>query len=167
MAGPVSASSSGNCWVIWLSFAGGLVLSVTPMPEFMQYGRPLWLALLLTYWTLYLPHRVGMTTAWLLGLALDVLGGTLLGQNALVLALVSFLVQLLQPRLRMFHNWQQSLVLLVVLGLAQLVQLWLYVLAGHRPPPTLLFLLPALVSALLWPWLFVILRALRLRLRVG
>ena len=69
---------------------------------------------------------------------------------ALVLVLITFLVLSLQQRLRMFPMWQQSTVLLVVFGLAQLVQLWLNALTGSRPP-TLAFVLPALVSALLWP----------------
>lgn len=154
-----------RAWVIWLSFIIGLLLSVMPMPEFMQIGRPLWSALLLTYWALYLPHRVGMLTAWVLGLATDVLFGTLLGQSALVLILVVFLVQTLHRRLRMFPLWQQSLVLLVVFGLAQLVQLWLNALTGNRQP-TLEFVFPALVSALLWPWVFAILRGLQQRFGV-
>lgn len=162
----MTLSQRSNIWVIWLTFVVGLVLSVLPMPVFFETGRPLWLALLLSYWTLYFPHRVGMTSAWLLGLALDVLCGTLLGQNALVLALVSFLVQLLQQRLRISPIWKQCLMLWVILGLAQLLHLWLYVLTGNRPPPTLLYLLPVLVSTLLWPWLFAILRGLRSIIRV-
>ena len=59
MVGP----RSRNLWVIWVSFALALLLSVAPMPAFMETGRPLWLALFLTAWTLALPHRVGMTTA--------------------------------------------------------------------------------------------------------
>lgn len=149
-------------WIIWLSFVIGLLLSVIPMPEFMQVGRPLWIALLLTYWALFLPHRVGMLTAWVLGLATDVLFGNLLGQNAMVLVLVVFLVQSLHRRLRMFPLWQQSLVLLVVFGLAQLVQLWLNALTGDRTP-TLLFVLPALVSALLWPWFNGLMRGMQRR----
>ena len=136
------------------------------MPAFMETGRPLWLALFLTAWTLALPHRVGMTTAWVLGLAADVLYGTLLGQNALILTFITFLVLSLHQRLRMFPMWQQSLVLLVVFGLAQLVQLWLNALTGNRPP-TLLFILPALVSALLWPWVYTALRIIRQRLGVN
>jgi rod shape-determining protein MreD len=155
-----------NVWVIWLSLALGLLLSVSPLPEFMQIGRPLWVALFLTYWVLALPHRVGMTSAWVLGLAQDVLFGSLLGQNALVLTLITFLVLSLHQRLRMFPMWQQSMVLLVVFGLAQLVQLWLNALTGSRPP-TLAFILPALVSALLWPWVCVLLRGLHLRLNVN
>ena len=162
MVGP----RSRNLWVIWVSFALALLLSVAPMPAFMETGRPLWLALFMTAWTLALPHRVGMTTAWVLGLAADVLYGTLLGQNALILTFITFLVLSLHQRLRMFPMWQQSLVLLVVFGLAQLVQLWLNALTGNRPP-TLLFILPALVSALLWPWVYGALWLIRQRLSVN
>lgn len=160
------ATRARNVWVIWLSLALALLLSVASMPGFMEVGRPLWLALFLTYWVLALPYRVGMTTAWCIGLLADVLNGTLLGQNALILTLITFLVLSLHQRLRMFPMWQQSIVLLVVFGLAQLVQLWLNALTGSRPP-TLAFVLPALVSALLWPWVCTILRALHQRLGVN
>ena len=160
------AARANNIWVVWLTLALALLLSVSSMPKFMEIGRPLWLALFLTYWVLALPHRVGMTTAWGIGLLADVLNGTLLGQNALILTLITFLVLTLHQRLRMFPMWQQSTVLLVVFGLAQLVQLWLNALTGSRPP-TLAFVLPALVSALLWPWVCSILRGLHQRLGVN
>ncbi|HWV08159.1 MULTISPECIES: rod shape-determining protein MreD [unclassified Pseudomonas] len=160
------AARARNVWVIWLSLALALLLSVAPMLKFMEMGRPLWLALFLTYWVLALPHRVGMATAWIIGLLADVLNGTLLGQNALILTLITFLVLSLHQRLRMFPMWQQSMVLMVVFGLAQLVQLWLNALTGSRPP-TLVFLLPALVSALLWPWVCMILRGIHQRLSVN
>ena len=96
---------------------------------------------------------------------LDVLSGTLFGQNGLPLLLIVFLVLSLQQRLRMFPLWQQSMVLLIILGLGQLVQLWLNTLAGNRPP-TLLFLVPVPVSALLWPWVFISLQWLRRRFQV-
>lgn len=150
-----------NAWIIWFSFALALLLSVVPVPSFMDTARPLWLAMFVTYWMLALPHRVGMVTAWLLGLAADVLYGSLLGQNALALTLVAFLVLTLQQRLRVAPLWSQSLMLLIVFGLAQLVQLWLNVLVGNRPS-TLLFLLPVPISALCWPWVSVILRRVRL-----
>ena len=89
-----------NGWVIWLTLLVGLLLSIVPMPEFMEIGRPLWLAMLLTFWTLALPHRVGLLTAWVMGIAEDVLYGSLLGQTALVLSLVVFLVRSLAQRLR-------------------------------------------------------------------
>jgi rod shape-determining protein MreD len=83
-----------------------------------------------------------------------------------VLTLITFLVLTLHQRLRMFPMWQQSMVLLVVFGLAQLVQLWLHALTGNRQP-TLEFVFPALVSALLWPWVCAILRGLQQRIGVN
>lgn len=154
-----------NAWLIWLSFFIAILLGVMPLPEPLQVLRPLWLSMLLCYWTLELPHRVGMGSAWCLGLMVDVLHGNLLGQSALVLTLVVFLVQGLHRRMRMFPLWQQSLVLIVVFGLTQLAQLWLNTLTGNRPP-TLLFILPALVSAILWPWLSVMLKAFSRRFSI-
>lgn len=156
---------SNNGWVIWVTLLFALVLSVAPMPKSIELGRPLWVALFLAYWVLTLPHRGGMGVAFVFGLMLDVLSGTLLGQNGLPLLLTVFLVLSLQQRLRMFPLWQQSVVLLVILGLGQLVQLWLNTLVGNRPP-TLLFLVPVPVSALLWPWVFICLQWLRRRLEV-
>lgn len=155
-----------NGWVIWLTLAFALLLSVAPLLEFMQVGRPLCVALILTYWVLALPHRVGLTTAWVLGLAQDVLLGTLLGQNALILTLITFLVLSLHQRLRMFPMWQQSLVILVIFGIAQLIQLWLSALTGNRLP-TLALVWSAVISALLWPWISFALRDLRRRLHIN
>jgi rod shape-determining protein MreD len=152
----VGATASRNDWIVWLTFAIGMLLSVSPLPQFMEILRPLWLALLLAFWALAMPQKVGMVTAWCLGLAEDVLYGTL----------ITYLVLVLQQRLRMFPMWQQSLVILVIFGLAQLVQLWLSALTGNRQP-TLALVLPALVSALLWPWVSYGLRGLRRRYKIN
>ncbi|ESW36120.1 rod shape-determining protein MreD, partial [Pseudomonas taiwanensis SJ9] len=162
----MAASRRNNGWVIWLTFAIGLLLSVSPMPQFMEVFRPMWLALLVSFWTLAVPNKVGMTTAFVLGLAEDVLYGTLLGQNALILTLITFLVLSLQQRLRMFPMWQQSLVILVIFGIAQLIQLWLSALTGNRLP-TLALVWSAVISALLWPWISFALRDLRRRLHIN
>jgi rod shape-determining protein MreD len=154
-----------NGWVIWLSLVLALLLSIAPMPQSFALARPLWLGMFIAYWAIALPHRGGMGAAFFFGLMLDVLSGTLLGQNGLPLILVTFLVLSLQQRLRMFPLLQQSLVLLVILGLGELVHLWLNTLAGNRPP-TLLFLVPVPVSALLWPWVFVALQWARRRFDV-
>lgn len=151
--------------VIGLSFVAALILSVVPMPVPFDAGRPMWLAMVVAYWVMALPHRVGLLTAWVAGLATDVLFGELFGQNALVLVMVAWLVLLLYQRIRRFPLWQQSLVMLPVLGIAQMVSLWLSSLVGNRPP-TLLYLLPALVSTVLWPWVFTVLRLLRRRFHV-
>lgn len=151
--------------IIGLTFVVALLLSVMPMPTVMEFGRPMWLAMVLAYWVMALPHRVGLLTAWITGLATDVLYGQLFGQHALVMTLVAWMMLLLHQRIRRFPLWQQSLVMLPVLGIAQMLLLWLNSLTGNRPP-TLLFLLPAVVSAVLWPWVFSVLRGVRKRFHV-
>lgn len=151
---------------IILSILVALLLSVMPLPEPVSLARPMWLALVLSCWVMALPHRVGLLTAWLAGLLSDVLFGQLFGQNALVMTLVVWMVLLLYQRIRRFPLWQQSLVMLPVFGIAQMVALWLNSLSGNRPP-TMLFLLPAVVSAVLWPWVFSLLRGVRRRFHVN
>lgn len=151
--------------IISLTLVIALLLSVMPMSSVLELGRPMWLAMVLAYWVMALPHRVGLLTAWITGLATDVLYGQLFGQHALVMTLVAWMLLLLHQRIRRFPLWQQSLVMLPVLGIAQMLLLWLNSLTGNRPP-TLLFLLPAVVSALLWPWVYSVLHGVRKRFHV-
>lgn len=158
-------------WVIWLTFLIALLLTTAPMPESMEWGRPQWVALVLIYWVVALPHRVGLWSAWIVGLLLDVLLGSLLGANALSLAIVAYLVQRLHQRIRMFPPWQQAFLVLVLVGIQQLLLYWTQWLSGTASTNTsdnsLIFLLPSVVSCLLWPWLFVVLRGVRRALRVN
>lgn len=146
--------------LMWCTLGLALLLSVVPMPEHLSVGRPLWLALVLTFWAMRYPYRVGLLTAWSLGVAQDVLYGTLFGQHGIALVLVVFLVLTLQQRLKHFPLWQHSLALLIIYGLAQLVLLWLSTLSGMRPE-VIYYAVPALVSALLWPWLYMLLMAVK------
>ena len=149
------ASSGKAMLLMWLTLIVPLLLSVAPMPEHLEMGRPLWLALVLTFWAMNYPHQVGLLTAWSLGIAQDILYGSLFGQHALSLMLVVFLILTLQQRLKLFPLWQQSCALLIIYGLAQLVLLWLSTLSGMRPELSY-YALPVLVSCLLWPWLFLL-----------
>ena len=62
----MAGAHSRNDWMVWLTFAIGLLLSVSPLPQFMEILRPLWLALLLAFWVLALPQKIGMVPlgAW-------------------------------------------------------------------------------------------------------
>ena len=67
------------------------------------------------YWAIALPHRVGVGSGFIVGIVLDVLTGTLLGQHALGLSIVTFIAIQLHQRIRVFPFWQQSLGMLVLL----------------------------------------------------
>lgn len=156
----MSASQGRGIAVMWLTLIVALLLSVAPMPEHLEMSRPLWLALVLTFWAMNYPHQVGLLTAWSLGIAQDILYGTLFGQHALALMLVVFLTLTLQQRLKLFPLWQQSCALLIIYGIAQLALLWLSTLSGMRPELSY-YAVPVLVSCLLWPWLFLLLNNVR------
>ena len=151
--------------VILLTFVAAYVLAVLPLPQWLLWGRPEWVALTLIYWTIALPHRVGIVTSLALGVGLDVLEGAVLGQNAFALVVVALLSLTLYQRLRVYSVLQQAGVVFVLIGINQLICQWVQNLEGAGAN-SLLFLLPALSSALLWPVVLHSLRALRRHYRV-
>ncbi len=147
-------------WLILASFLAAFVLAVLPMPLWLMWARPEWVALVLIYWTIALPHRVGILTGVVAGIFLDALEGAVLGQNALSLVAVALLSLTLYQRLRVFSVLQQAGMVFVLVGINQLVCQWVQNLEGVGSA-TLLFLLPAVSSALLWPVVLYTLRRLR------
>ncbi|MDH2431683.1 rod shape-determining protein MreD [Pokkaliibacter plantistimulans] len=147
-------------WLILLSLLLAFMLSAIPLPEMLQWGRPEWVAMALIYWVMALPERVGVKTAWICGLLLDLLQSSPLGANAIGLTVVAYLTTLLHQRLRNFPLIQQSFVVLMLIGILQMVRHWLQQWQGGAAE-SLIFMLPSLISALLWPWWFVVHRDLR------
>ncbi|MDX1490213.1 MAG: rod shape-determining protein MreD [Pseudohongiellaceae bacterium] len=152
---------SSASWVILLSYFIAYLLAVVPFPEWALNYRPQWVAMVMIYWTMALPYRVGIGYAWMAGLMLDILEGSLLGLNALALAIIAYITLSLHQRLRMFSQLQQSGVVLALIGLHLMMTYWMKIAAGQSVASNMLFLLGALSSAFLWPWLFVLLRQLR------
>jgi len=152
--------------VIIISLLIAYVLTIMPLPEWARDWRPDWVALVLIYWCMAAPQRVGVGVAWLAGLLLDVLHGALLGQYALGLAVTAYLVLNVHLRLRNQPLWQQAGVVMAILAIHRLLVLWVNGVIGH-PPGTWGYWLPVLVGGLLWPWLFVVLRDLRRRYKVA
>lgn len=164
MAAP-SAANLALPW-IWCSLLLALCLQVMPLAEGWQIWRPDWLGLMLIYWCMKTPHRVGVLHAFVLGILLDLIEGAVLGQNALLLSLLAFLCALIYPRFRAYSLLQQALMVLVLLGSVQLLEQWLRTLLGPFAIH-LSFLTPALIGALLWPWFATLFNALGRRLTGG
>lgn len=152
-------------WIILASLAVAFLLTSLPLPLWIDRFRPDWLALVLIYWCMALPDRVGIGSAWTVGLVLDAAKGTLLGQHALALAVVAFLTLKMHQRVRVFPLWQQALCVLVFLLIEQLLVSWINGIIGY-PPHDAWYLVPAVGGMLLWPWVFIVLRDLRRRYQI-
>lgn len=148
-------------WAILLSFFLAYLLAIVPFPSWAMYYRPEWVAMVLIYWVMALPYRVGIGTAWCAGLIMDILEGTLLGLNAITLVLVAYVTRTLHLRLRRFSTLQQSGLVLALVALNLIISQWLKVVTGQAVGPNMLFLVAAVTSAIIWPLLFFLLRAMR------
>jgi len=149
-----------NFKVAGLSLFVAFMLTIMPLPEWVVEFRPDWVTLVLIYWAMALPARTGVTIAWLAGLMLDVSHGAILGQHAVGLTLVIYIVHLQHQRLRVASLIQQAIVIFFLLLLKQLIVLWVSGIVGHAPD-TWLYFMPTLTGTLLWPWIYIIMRDMR------
>ncbi len=152
-------------WLFLASLGLGLLLQLLPLPHLLQPFKPYWPALLLLYWAIEEPERVGLGLAFALGLIADVVHGEILGEQALRLSVFVFIVLRFRSRLRFFPMWQQSLAVLGLLLNDRVVMLMIRAFAGDPLPPAAFWFAP-LADMLIWPWLFLLLDDLRARLRV-
>lgn len=162
----MTSTRAYGSWLILLSFVIAFLLISLPMPAWADRLRPDWVGLILIYWCMTLPQRIGVGIGWLVGLLLDAARGTLLGQHALALAIVAFLTLKTQARIRPLPLWQQSLGVLVFLIIDQALVAWVNGIVGY-PPKDFWYLGPALGGMLLWPCVAVILQDLRRRFQVS
>jgi len=152
---------ANGIWVILLSFLVAYLLAIVPFPEWAMHYRPQWVMLVLIYWIMALPYRIGIGSAWMAGIFTDILEGSMLGIHALTFATLAYITLNLHQRVRLFSSWQQSGIILVLVGLVMTVTYWIKVVTGETAQEGMLFLLGALSSAFVWPWLFLLLRHLR------
>ena len=151
-------------WLVYGSFVLALVFAILPMPEMINAARPYLLALLLVYWIMEAPSKVGMGTAFIVGLLGDLLSASLLGEQALRLVVIAFLVQRFRARLRFFPLWQQAAAIGVLLVNDRVIAALVHWVVGAPQPDWPIWLGPVL-GTVLWPWLYVLLDMARLRAR--
>ncbi len=148
------------------TFAIGILLTLAPLPRAIGVLRPDWVALILVYWCLAIPDRIGVGSAWILGLVLDGLYGSLLGEQALAKALLAFLTLRFTLRLRVFPRWQQSLAVGILIALSDLLILMVKSLV-QGTAPIWSDTAPMIANVILWPFLFTILREVRRRAKIS
>ena len=145
-----------NPLFILMSLLVALALNLVPLGR--NPAMPDFLALVLVFWNVHQPLRVGIGVAFLFGLAMDVHEGALLGQHALAYTLLSFSAIAIHRRLLWFTLPSQAVQILPLFVAAHAVSLIVRLIAGGLFPGWELLLAP-FIEALLWPVATVLLLA--------
>jgi rod shape-determining protein MreD len=128
MARPRSSLGWGRIATVTLA---ALILSVLPLPGWLELLRPDFVALTVLWFTLLSPRLTGLFYAWGAGLALDAFKGVLLGQHALALIVIAYVASKLRLQVRAFPPLQQTAVVLALLWLNEFLVFWIDGVAGH------------------------------------
>jgi len=127
-----------------------LFLSVVPVPGWFDAARPGFLVLTVLYWSIAVPRAGGITLGWIAGLALDIFQGSVLGEHALALSLVTYIVVREHQKIRSKPVFQQSLIVMGALFIYEFVVFAIDGWTGHVLYGPLRWL-QILTGALLWP----------------
>jgi len=148
-------------WVLPVSLLVALLLGLLPLPPMLQPLRPYWLALVVAYWVIEDPNRVGLGFAFLVGLLADLSFGSLFGEQALRLLVMAFILQRFRARLRFFPLSQQALAIGGLLLNDRIIVAAVQIVLGKPSLPAMFWLAP-LAGMVLWAPVFLLLDALRL-----
>jgi rod shape-determining protein MreD len=131
-----------------LTLTLALLFNLLPWPD--VGWLPDMLALVLAFWCVHQPRKVGIGVAWFLGLVMDAGSGALLGQHALAYAVLAFLAIGLHRRILWFSLWQQAAQVFMLLLACQALMVGVRLVAGDVFPG-LSYFGGSLVAAALWP----------------
>jgi rod shape-determining protein MreD len=127
-----------------------LILTVLPLPMWLDVLRPAFLVLTVLYWSINLPRAGGIGLAFACGLLLDVFQGPVLGEHALALSIVAYIAVREHQRIRSKPAFQQSLLVLAALVVYEFVAFSIDGWTGH-PVTSPLRWVHAFTGAIVWP----------------
>jgi len=153
---PASTSRS-PIWMMATMLFVALVLTLLPMSQGIAFFRPAWVLLVLIFWALVLSERTSITLAWIVGVLLDVLHGTLLGEHAFALTVVVYIAARFCHQIRMFSLFQQGISVFFMVLFYQFILFCIQGFLGDLPEGWR-YWLPSCTSMLLWPWIFTMMR---------
>lgn len=156
-------TARASAFFIFLCFSVAFLFSILALPNAVSYLRPEWVAMVVIYWVIKAPAKVGVVVAWMSGLVLDILEGNLLGVNALSLAVVAYLVLAMHQRIKLFPLVQQSFTVFLVVGIHLMIGHLIRNVIGD-PVSGMAYLIPALSSALVWPVVYLFIDKLAMKL---
>ena len=134
---------------IVVSLIAALLLNLLPWSGAWLWIKPDFVALVVLYWCIEQPQKVGFVSAWTMGLIMDVADGTLFGQHALAYSILAYAGIVLHRRVRMFSGTPQVLHVVLLLLMNDLIVLGVRLMAG-ADFPGLQYFIGSFVAAALW-----------------
>ena len=149
-----------NLIFVWSIMLLTTVLTIMPMPDFLNGITIEWVAMSIIFFSIMNVSLMGIFAAWIIGLLLDLLQGGLLGENALIFSVISYLSYRFRFQIRVYPDWQIMIVILFLLSFGNLISLWIKGFSGR-----ILFVsedwLSVVCAVLIWPIFMRILLALQ------
>jgi rod shape-determining protein MreD len=142
---------------IVFSLVVAALLNMLPWSGWGLMLRPDFVALVVLYWCIEQPRRFGFTSAFVLGVLMDVAEGALLGQHALAYSILAYAGIVLNRRVRLFTLAQQIVHVIPLLLLTDLIALVIRLAAGADFPGYRYFI-GSFTGGLLWPLAAVLLK---------
>ena len=131
------------------------VLTILPLPEMMVGFRPPWVLILVLYVQFFLPNYFNIFLLFFLGLCLDVLLSTVIGEHVFALVLTTWFVAGKVRRFYLFSMGQQMVLVALFCLVYQSILFLIDAFLGYNNGPWLI-VGTALFSMLFWPWVRVL-----------
>ena len=149
-----------NLIFVWLIMLLTAMMTIMPLPEFVNGIRIEWVAMAVIFFSIMNVSLMGVIAASIMGLLMDLLQGGLLGENALILSVISYLSYRFRFQIRVYPDWQIMIVTLFLLSFGNLISLWIRGFSGR-----VLFIpeewVSIFIAALIWPIFMRVLQVLQ------
>jgi rod shape-determining protein MreD len=128
-----------------------MALTILPLPAVVSGFRPVWVFLLVIYTQLFMPSYFGTMFLFCLGICLDILLSTFIGEHAFAMLFTTWLISGKSRRFSFFPVGQQMVMIGIFCLMYQMIIVFIDAFIGYRA--NMIFVVgSSIVSMLIWPW---------------
>ena len=141
-------------WLVLVTVIATMILAEVRLPvgpDWLVWLRPDWAMAVFFFWGVTAPKRVGVVSAWIVGLFFDSLLAHPLGVNGVCLACATYVAKRYHDRLSLYTVFQQFAVVLGIAALVQFVKHSVVVVVFDADWTVLAIVGPTLTTALVYP----------------
>ena len=139
-----------NLIFTWSIILLSIVLTIIPLPDLINSFRLPWLMMTVIYFSIFNVALIGVLSAWLSGLILDLMAGGLMGENAMILSVISYLSYRFRFQIRVYPIWQIMVVVLLFLSFGELLSLWIQGVSGTMNISVIVWINIS-IAVIIWP----------------